>query len=48
MYNGWLFLGYQNHSIAITPARSLASLLAIVVQILRLLEDFCLHVRSRI
>ena len=31
MYNGWLFLRYRN--IAITRARFLASLLAIVVQI---------------
>ena len=31
MYNGWVFLRYRN--IAITRARSLASLLAIVVRI---------------
>ena len=46
MYNGWLFLCYRN--VAITRARSLASLLAIVVYTNRILEDFCLLVRSRI
>ena len=47
MYNGcnWLFLRYRN--IAITRARPLASLLAIYSRTNRLLEDFCLLVRSR-